>query len=76
MGTDNEDCIGAKTLEEIFENARLEILKKEPKEELIKEIIRQDDEIYKLRKDKEKDKNNLLVFSLIIWLQMILILIM
>ena len=76
MGTDNEDCIGAKTLEEIFENARLEILKKEPKEELIKEIIRQDDEIYKLRKDKEKDRNNLLVFSLIILLQMILILIM
>lgn len=76
MGTDNEDCIGAKTLEEIFKNVRLEILKKEPKEKLIEEIRQQDDEIYKLRKEREKLSNKLLVFGLIIWIQMILILVM
>ena len=49
--------------------------KKLTKKELREIINRQDEYINKLRKEREKDRNKLLVFFLIIWVQMLLILV-
>ena len=49
--------------------------KKLTKKELREIIKRQDEYINKLRKEREKDRNKLLVFFLIIWVQMLLILV-